>query len=148
MKFDMVDRVLELAPERAVTLKQVTAAEEYLQDHFPGFPVLPGVLMLEAMVQAARRMLERFGPPGLSGPQGRRAVIARVRALKYGYLVKPGCTLRIEVARLKDPGDGTVEFKGEVYAIEPRVAPAQPAIAASGRITLHAPAASSTLAPP
>lgn len=136
----MVDRVLELAPERAVTLKQVTAAEEYLQDHFPGFPVLPGVLMLEAMVQAGRRLLERFGPPGLSGAAGRRAVIAQVRALKYGYLVKPGCTLRIEVTRLKDPAQGGVEFKGEVHAIEPGAGgPGEPTIAASGRITLRAP---------
>ena len=44
-----------------MTIKQVTAAEEYLQDHFATFPVLPGVMMLEAMVQAGRRLLESRG---------------------------------------------------------------------------------------
>ena len=57
MHFDFVDRVLELTPERIVTLKNVAVSEEYLQDHFPTFPVLPGVFMIEAMVQAARRLL-------------------------------------------------------------------------------------------
>ena len=58
MRFDLVDAVLERGGERIVTVKNVTAAEEYLGDHFPGFPILPGVMMLEAMVQAARRFLE------------------------------------------------------------------------------------------
>ena len=58
MHFDLVDRVMELTPERIVTLKQVSMAEEYLQDHFATFPVLPGVMMLEAMVQAGRRLVE------------------------------------------------------------------------------------------
>lgn len=156
MRFDLVDRVLEISPDRAVTVKLVSAAEEYLQDHFPGFPVLPGVMMLEAMLQASRRILERFGPEGLRGPQGRRAVVARVRALKYGRFVKPGSTIRVEIARLKDPGDGTVEFKGEVLLIDPPALhptphpdaptqPTEPAVAASGRFAMrpclvHAPA--------
>src|SRR5262245_9060147 len=64
MHFDLVDRILEQPPDRIVTLKHVTSAEEYLGDHFPSFPVLPGVMMLEAMVQAGRRMLEgRAGRP-------------------------------------------------------------------------------------
>src|SRR5678809_98913 len=71
MHFDLVDRVLELTPERIVTLKQVSMAEEYLQDHFATFPVLPGVMMLEAMVQAGRR------PAGDPGPVP--LVLGRVR---------------------------------------------------------------------
>lgn len=138
MRFELVDRVIEIAPDKAVALKHVTAAEEYFQDHFPGFPVLPGVLMLEAMIQTARRVLERFGPSGLAGPAGRRAVLARVRALKYGYLVKPGCTLRVEVSRLKDPGDGCVEFRAEALALEP-IARSEPNAAASARFALRAP---------
>ena len=54
MRFHLVDRVLELEPgERIVAIKNLSLAEEYLADHFPGFPVMPGVLMLEAMTQAA-----------------------------------------------------------------------------------------------
>ena len=58
MLFDFVDDVLERDGRTIVTVKRVTAADEYLRDHFPTFPVLPGVLMLESMVQAARRLLE------------------------------------------------------------------------------------------
>lgn len=58
MHFRLVDQILECGPDRAVTVKNVTLAEEYLQDHFPGFHVLPGVFMLEALVQSARLVLE------------------------------------------------------------------------------------------
>src|ERR1044071_8866706 len=98
MHFDLVDHVLERTPERITTLKLVSAAEEYLQDHFPTFPVLPGVLMLEAMVQASRRLLETHA----SAPKDAPLVLGRVRALKYGRFVKPGCTLRVQVELLKD----------------------------------------------
>ncbi|MCC6659257.1 MAG: polyketide synthase dehydratase domain-containing protein [Phycisphaerales bacterium] len=127
MKFDLVDRVLEQAPGRIVTLKQVTAAEEYLQDHFASFPVLPGVLMLEAMVQAGRRLLDdraRGGP----------LVLGRVRALKYGRFVRPGAALRIEVA-LQGEKDGTFDLKGEATLIEP--GSEDRPTAASGRFTLR-----------
>ena len=63
MKFDLIDHVLEQTPQRIVALKHVTLAEEYLADHFPTFPVLPGVMMVETMVQAARRMLADRGDP-------------------------------------------------------------------------------------
>ena len=48
MHFTLIDRVLERTDDRLVAIKLVSAAEEYLQDHFPTFPVLPGVLMIEA----------------------------------------------------------------------------------------------------
>ena len=54
MKFELIDRIIELTRgERLVAVKVVSLAEEYLADHFPTFPVLPGVLMLEALTQAA-----------------------------------------------------------------------------------------------
>ena len=56
MRFDLIDRVLECETDRIVAAKNVTMAEEYLGDHFPGFAVLPGVFMLETMVQAARSL--------------------------------------------------------------------------------------------
>lgn len=141
MHFDLVDRVLEQSPDRIVTLKQVSAAEEYLQDHFPTFPVLPGVLMLEAMVQAARRLCDARGRS--------RMVLGQVRALKYGRFVKPGCALRVEVTLHKDHEDGTTEFKGEGVLIEPGAADAPPT-AVSGRFVLRpvrVPAADASAAP-
>jgi 3-hydroxyacyl-[acyl-carrier-protein] dehydratase len=101
MHLDLVDRVLEQSDRRIVAIKQVSSAEEYLGDHFPGFPVLPGVLMIETMVAAARRML---GQP--------RLVLGAVKALRYGNMVRPGEALRVEVTLQKDHGDGTFTCKG------------------------------------
>lgn len=141
MHFDLVDRILEQSHDRIVTLKQVTAAEEYLQDHFPTFPVLPGVLMLEAMVQSARRLCDARGQP--------RMVLGQVRALKYGRFVKPGCALRVEVSLHKNHDDGTSEFKGEGVLIEPGSSDPPPT-AVSGRFILRpvrVPAADASPAP-
>jgi 3-hydroxyacyl-[acyl-carrier-protein] dehydratase len=128
MHFDLVDRVVEVSGERIVTLKHVSAAEEYLQDHFATFPVLPGVLMLEAMVQAARRLVGTRADEPL--------VLGRVRALKYGRFVAPGATLRVEVTIVK-PADagGAWEFKGEGTVIEPGSEERPTAV--SGRFTLR-----------
>lgn len=123
MRFDLVDRVVEISEDRIVTLKAVSGGEEYLADHFPTFPVLPGVLMLEAMVQAARRFLEH------RGQTAKPWVLSRVRALKYGRFVKPGEVLRVEVS-LGGLKDGVWDFKGQVSV--------DGEAAASGRLNLRA----------
>ncbi|MFN0012792.1 MAG: beta-hydroxyacyl-ACP dehydratase [Phycisphaerales bacterium] len=128
MHFALVDRVIENDGERILAVKQVSRAEEYLQDHFADFPVLPGVMMLECLVQAARALL---------GPEHARMVLGGVRALKYGRFVRPGESLRIEVTRGKAEGE-TVEFKGEGRV----VAAGQPfddsaPVAVSGKFTLR-----------
>lgn len=105
LRYDLVDNVLEQAPDRIRTTKQVTAAEEYLADHFPGFPILPGVLMLEALVQAARVMLADTADETL--------VLGGVKALKYGAMVKPGEALNVEVTLVKGPdASGAYSCKG------------------------------------
>ena len=106
MKFDLVDQILEQDTHRIVTAKNVTAAEEYLADHFPGFPVLPGVMMLEAMVQAARKLLDDAAGPW---------VVAEVRNVRYGNMVRPGEQLRLTVERTKTDADRhTFKGRGEV----------------------------------
>jgi 3-hydroxyacyl-[acyl-carrier-protein] dehydratase len=137
MRFELVDRILEIGPERIVTLKQVSMAEEYLQDHFATFPVLPGVMMLEAMVQAGRHLAEHLGHP-LGGTP---LVLGRVRALKYGQFVKPGAGLRVEVTLVRREGD-SYDLKGEGSVVEPRRPQADEAmtsvaLAVSGRFTLR-----------
>ena len=58
MRFNLVDRIVEVKPgESLVALKNLTLGEEYLADHFPTFPVMPGVLMLEALVEAGAWLL-------------------------------------------------------------------------------------------
>lgn len=135
MHFDLVDHVLERSNDRITTLKLVSAAEEYLQDHFPTFPVLPGVLMLEAMVQASRKLLESH--PSASKDQP--LVLGRVRALKYGRFVKPGSALRVEIELLKDLGEGQFDCRAEAFVVEPGgpATGSAPAVAASGRLTLR-----------
>ena len=104
MKFILLDDILEQTPDRIVVLKQVSLAEEYLADHFPTFPVMPGVLMIETMVQAARRMLGDRGDA--------RLVLGEVKALKFGSMVRAGETLEVEVTLLKSLEDGSYACKG------------------------------------
>ena len=108
MRFRLIDEILEHEADRLVAIKNVTLAEEYLADHFPSFPVLPGVLMLEALVQAARALL---------GPDHGRMVLGTVGPTKYGTFVKPGESLRVEVSLLKRGDHGTVQFKGHATVL-------------------------------
>ena len=89
MRFSLIDRIDELEPgARIAAVKSLSMAEEYLADHFPGFPVLPGVLMLEAMTQAGAwlvRASEDF--------QHSMVVLKEARNVKYGQFVEPGQTL-------------------------------------------------------
>lgn len=135
MHFRLVDQVLECSPDRAVTVKNVTLAEEYLQDHFPGFHVLPGVFMLEALVQSARLVLEARDRTRTGVP--RRMVLGGVRALKYGMFVRPGEALRSEVTIDKETEEGSVVFRGSATVIRAASASASIDTAVSGRFTMR-----------
>ncbi|MEM1422522.1 MAG: beta-hydroxyacyl-ACP dehydratase [Planctomycetota bacterium] len=123
MHFSLIDRVLEREDDRLVAVKMVSNAEEYLRDHFPTFPVLPGVMMIEALVQASRELLGA----------GDRWVLREVKALKYGSFVKPGESLLVEVVVAKRGDDGTVTLKGTGTR---RSEGAEDAVAVSGRVVL------------
>ncbi len=137
MHFALIDRVVECTSQRVVAIKNVSAAEEYLQDHFPTFPVLPGVLMVEAIVQAGRHLLETHHP----ACRQTRMVLGSVRAVKYGRFVKPGETLRVEVVLSKALDDGSFEFKGQgtvVNTAGPAETPGEPASSAiSGKFVMR-----------
>ncbi|QDU71144.1 3-hydroxyacyl-ACP dehydratase FabZ family protein [Mucisphaera calidilacus] len=124
MRFELIDRVLEQGPDGVVAIKNVTAAEEYLGDHFPGFPVLPGVMMVEAMVQAGRRLAGVLG-------MDERLVIAEVRNVRFAAMVRPGQTLRVTVKPRKQ-ADGRLECEGRGEV--------EGEMAVSGRFTLSKPA--------
>jgi len=128
VKFQLIDQLLECGPKRAVAIKNVSASEEYLADHFPSFPVLPGVFMLEAMVQAARAVLAEEGHE--------RMMLCEVKALRYGTFVKPGESLRVEVELLKS-GDGFFAFKGAGQRLVPGDS-GEMDTAVSGRFTMRA----------
>ncbi len=131
MKFNLVDKVIEQTADRIVTIKAVTIAEEYLADHFPTYPVLPGVLMIEALVQAARQMLA-------AAAGDRRLVLGEVKALRYGSFVRPGEALRVEVSLVASE-DGRYRCKGVGHVLRPGLPqpPGEPPTAVSGRFTMR-----------
>jgi 3-hydroxyacyl-[acyl-carrier-protein] dehydratase len=91
--FLLVDRVVELEPgARAVAIKQVTANEPQFTGHFPGRPIMPGVLMVEALAQTA-------GIAVLTLPdyRGKIGLFAGIDECRFKRLVQPGDTLRLEV---------------------------------------------------
>lgn len=103
MKFYLIDKVEEVTPQRIVAVKSVTLAEEYLADHFPSFPVLPGVLMLEALTQTAGWLLH-LG----SGFAKSMVVMKDARNLRYGNFVAPGNSLKLDVELFKSTPTGAV----------------------------------------
>jgi len=100
MRFELIDKVIEQTGTSIRAAKNVSAAEEYLQDHFPGFPVLPGVMMLETLAQAARKLAA-----AQEGCPKRPLIIQRVRGVKYANMVRPGQQLIVEVSLKKRNGD-------------------------------------------
>lgn len=100
MRLAHIDRILEIEPwEHVRGLKTLTLAEEYLKDHFPRFPVMPGALMLEALFQAGSwliRFSDDFRFPTI--------VLREAKNLKYSGFVLPGDTLELyaEVFKRED----------------------------------------------
>lgn len=106
MKFHLIDKVESASATKLVGIKQVSLAEEYLADHFPTFPVLPGVLMLEALTQAASWVMHLRSDFACS-----ICVLKEARNVKYGTFVAPGNALRVEV-ELTASTDRGGTFKG------------------------------------
>lgn len=92
--FLLVDRILELEPgRRAVGIKNVTINEPFFQGHFPGDPIMPGVLVVEAMAQVGGVAMLK----GLNHPNGSRVYFAGIDRVRFRRPVRPGDQLRIEV---------------------------------------------------
>ena len=93
--FLLVDRVIELVDgERVVAIKNVTANEPFFDGHFPGRPIMPGVLICEALVQAGG-LLASCSKDGL--PEGRGILLAGLEHVRFRRPVVPGDQLRLEV---------------------------------------------------
>ena len=120
--FLLVDRILELVPgERAVGLKNVSADEPFFEGHFPGYPVMPGVLIVESMAQTAAVMM-LAGENG-SGPR-RIPLFAGMEKVKFRCPVVPGDQLRLELSMLQQRA-GTCRLAGRALVGEDLAAQAQ-----------------------
>jgi 3-hydroxyacyl-[acyl-carrier-protein] dehydratase len=109
--FLLVDRVLELEPgKRAVGLKNVTVNEAFFTGHFPDNPIMPGVLILEAMAQVGGILLL-----ATTGNEGKLAFFAGIDKVRFRHPVVPGDQLVTEVKITKQKGDiGRVAVVGRV----------------------------------
>lgn len=119
--FLLVDKIVELEPgKRAVGIKNVTANEPFFQGHFPGFPIMPGVLIVEALAQTAGVAVaiqeENTGKMGM---------FTGIDGMKIKRQVVPGDVLRLEAeiliakmgvikAKVKASVDGQVAAEGEI----------------------------------
>ena len=115
--FLLVDRILEMEPERVVGIKNVSVNEPFFIGHFPEYPVMPGVLIIEAMAQVAGVLV-------LSQIEDRKSklvLLAGVDGAKFRKPVRPGDQLRIEMKLLKRKASiakmsGTATVDGSVVA--------------------------------
>jgi len=124
MQFTFVDRVLQLEPgAKITTLKSLSLAEEYLADHFPRFPVMPGVLMLQALTDASSLLIgatEDFAYSVIT--------LKEARNIRFADFVQPGRTLTV-TSEIHKLGERDVEFKAQ-GSLDGRTA-------VSGRIVLE-----------
>lgn len=109
MKYRQLDKILSLEPGvRLVGQRTLDSREEYLLDHFPRFPVMPGVMMLEALQQAAVwliRVSDDFQQP--------LVLLREVRSVKFGDFLVPGETLLVTAEIVKQQDDSfTIKATG------------------------------------
>ena len=106
MRFLMVDRILDLEPQkRAVGIKNITMSEDFLTHHFPQFPIMPGVLVIEAMSQLGSWLL------AVSTDFKYKALLSGIKLAKFKRFIRPGDSLWLEVI-LHAKADEIAKFKG------------------------------------
>lgn len=106
MRFSQLDRIISLEKGKTIrAVKCLALSEEYLQDHFPRFPVMPGVLMLEAMFQASGWLVRASNDFAHSS-----VVLRQSKSMKFQGFVQPGDSLEV-VAEIKSQSDSMYNLK-------------------------------------
>lgn len=116
MRWIWIDKFVEFeSGKRAVSVKNVTLAEEHLHDHFPGFPVMPECLMIEAMAQTAGILV------GQAKNFEEKVILAKINKCVFFDYVRPGDTLRLE-ANIDSIAPEAAGTKGKITRDETLVA--------------------------
>lgn len=113
--FLLIDKVIKVEENKIIAIKNVTVNEQYFQGHFPAEPVMPGVLIIEALAQAGAVSLlskDEF--------KGKIAYFAGINNAKFRRKVVPGDTLRLEVELIKVRGKAGVGY-GIAYVEDKKV---------------------------
>jgi 3-hydroxyacyl-[acyl-carrier-protein] dehydratase len=113
----MVDRIVELETDRIVGIKNVTTNEPFFSGHFPDFPVMPGVLIIEALAQTAGVLVLNSIPDR----ESKLVLLVSIESAKFRRPVVPGDQLRLEMAVLKRKASvakmaGSATVNGNVVA--------------------------------
>jgi 3-hydroxyacyl-[acyl-carrier-protein] dehydratase len=91
--FLLVDEIVEWTDSRILCTKVFTGEEDFFAGHFPGFPIVPGVLLCEAAMQCGAILLSRH----MAGQEGKVPVATRMSDVKFKRMVRPGETIHLEV---------------------------------------------------
>jgi beta-hydroxyacyl-ACP dehydratase FabZ len=115
--FLLVDRIVEMDSEHVVGVKNVTANEPFFNGHFPDFPVMPGVLIVEAMAQAAGVLVLK----SIDDRESKLVLLVAIENARFRKPVVPGDTLRLEMKVLKRKASvakmaGVATVDGQVVA--------------------------------
>lgn len=117
--FLLVDRVLEMEPEKKIrTLKNVTANEPHFQGHFPFYPIMPGVLIVEAMAQSAGILFSE------AANAGKKMLFMGIDACRFRKEVRPGDQLIMDIEVIQQRG-AILRFKGVASVDGKKVAEAE-----------------------
>ncbi|MHC4265750.1 MAG: 3-hydroxyacyl-ACP dehydratase FabZ family protein [Planctomycetota bacterium] len=108
MRWIWIDKFVDFkSGERAVSIKNVTLAEEHLHDHFPGFPVMPECLMIEAMAQTAGILV------GEARKFEEKVILAKINKAVFFDYVRPGDTIRLE-AKVESLAEEAASTSGKI----------------------------------
>lgn len=118
--FLFIDRILEVTGDGAVAERTIRAGEPHFEGHYPGNPLMPGVLLCEAVFQtAAVYMMRRFSGE-IGTDNAKTPVLARINQAKFKKMVRPGDTIRIETTYTESLG--TFHFMRGKVIVDGRVA--------------------------
>ncbi len=119
--FLLVDRILELSDTEVVGIKAVSYNEPFFQGHFPGNPVMPGVLIIEAMAQVGGVLALKTVPD----PQNWDTYFLKLDKVRFKQIVRPGDTLVMRLVLLSPIRRGLIHMRGEAYVGSRLVAEAE-----------------------